>query len=163
MAIGKLNIIHSEGRKPRLVVDSSICGTNACCMIPEKCSLPTLQTIQAGFPLRNKHEPLAAWSLDVKSAHKSIRVRGSEQGLLGIRVGPKLYFYTVCLFGATFSAFWFARLGAFFVRTLHLFIYIAHFLALYVDDLLGFQSASVAEISFCITLCFCGAFSIPLS
>ena len=163
VAIGKLNIVHSEGRKPRLVVDSSICGTNACCMIPEKCSLPTLQTIQAGFPLRNKHESLAAWSLDVRSAHKSIRVRSSEQGLLGIRVGPKLYFYTVCPFGATFSAFWFARLGAFFVRALHLLIYIAHFLALYVDDLLGFQSASVAEMSFCITLCFCGAFSIPLS
>ena len=91
----QINIVHSEGRKPRLVVDSSICGTNACCMIPEKCSLPTLQTIQAGFPLRNRHEPLAAWSLDVKSAHKSIRVRDSEQGLLGIRVRPKLYFYTV--------------------------------------------------------------------
>ncbi|CAE6925850.1 spn-E [Symbiodinium sp. CCMP2456] len=52
---------------------------------------------------------------------------------------------------------------AFFVRALHLLIYIAHFLAMYVDDLLGFQSASVAEMSFCIALCFCGAFSIPLS
>ena len=148
VAIGKLNIVHSDGRKPRLVVDSSICGTNACCLIPEKSSLPTLQTIQEAFPLRHKHEPLAAWSLDVKSARKSIRVRESEQGLLGIRVGPKLYFYTVCPFGATFSAFWFARLGAFFVRTLHLLKYISHFLAIYVDDLLGFQSASVAEISF---------------
>ena len=106
---------------------------------------------------------MAAWSIDVKAAHKSIMVRESEQGLLGIRVGPKLYFYKVCLFGAAFSAYWFARLGAFFVRTLHLLIYISHFLAMYVDDLLGFQSASVAEMSFCINLCFCGAFSIPLS
>ena len=95
MAVGKLNIVHSEGRKPRLVVDSSICGTNASCLIPERSALPTLQTIQAAWPLRGKHEPLAAWSLDVKSAHKSILVRESEQGLLGIRVGQKLYFYTV--------------------------------------------------------------------
>ena len=131
---------------------------------PGKIFITYITDHSGGFSLRNKHEPLAAWSLDVKSAHKSIRVRESEQGLLGIKVGPKLYFYTVCPFGATFSAFWFARLGAFFVRTLHLLIYSSHFLALYVDDLLGFQSASVAEISFCITLCyFCGAFSIPLS
>ena len=55
------------------------------------------------------------------------------------------------------------RLGALFVRTLHRLIHIAHFLALYVDDFLGFQSATVAEMSLCLTLCFCGAFGIPLS
>ncbi|CAE7208989.1 unnamed protein product [Symbiodinium microadriaticum] len=56
-----------------------------------------------------RHEPVAAWSIDVKSAHKSIQVRESEQGLLGIRVGPKLFFYKVCPFGAAFSAFWFVH------------------------------------------------------
>ncbi|CAE7488632.1 spn-E [Symbiodinium necroappetens] len=112
---------------------------------------------------KGRHEPVAAWSIDVKSAHKSIRVRESEQGLLGIRVGQKFFFYKVCPFGAAFSAFWFSRLGAFFVRALHRLIYISHFLALYVDDFLGYQAATVAEMSLCITLCFCGAFSIPLS
>ncbi|OLQ12435.1 hypothetical protein AK812_SmicGene3653 [Symbiodinium microadriaticum] len=140
VAVGKLNIVHSAGRKPRLVVDSSVCGTNSACLIPERSALPTLQSIQCAWPLRGRHEPVAAWSIDVKSAHKSIRVRESEQGLLGIRVGPKLFFYKVCPFGAAFSAFWFARLGAFFVRTLHRLIYISHFLALYVDDFLGYQS-----------------------
>ncbi|CAE7341487.1 unnamed protein product, partial [Symbiodinium sp. KB8] len=163
VAVGKLNIVHSAGRKPRLVVDSSICGTNSACLIPERSSLPTLQSIQCAWPLRGRHEPVAAWSIDVKSAHKSIRVRESEQGLLGIRVGPKLFFYKVCPFGAAFSAFWFARLGAFFVRTLHRLIYISHFLALYVDDFLGYQSATVAEMGLCVTLCFCSAFAIPLS
>ena len=163
VAVGKLNIVHSAGRKPRLVVDSSICGTNSACLIPERSSLPTLQSVQCAWPLRGRHEPVAAWSIDVKSAHKSIRVRESEQGLLGIRVGPKLYFYKVCPFGAAFSAFWFARLGAFFVRTLHRLIYISHFLALYVDDFLGYQSATVAEMGLCITLCFCSAFAVPLS
>ena len=163
VAVGKLNIVHSAGRKPRLVVDSSVCGTNSACLIPERSALPTLQSIQCAWPLRGRHEPVAAWSIDVKSAHKSIRVRESEQGLLGIRVGPKLFFYKVCPFGAAFSAFWFARLGAFFVRTLHRLIYISHFLALYVDDFLGYQSATVAEMGLCITLCFCSAFAVPLS
>ena len=63
VAVGKLNIVHSAGRKPRLVVDSSICGTNSACLIPERSSLPTLQSAQAS--LRGKHEPLAAWSIDV--------------------------------------------------------------------------------------------------
>ena len=162
VAVGKLNIVHSAGRKPRLVVDSSICGTNSACLIPERTSLPTLQSVQCSWPLRGRHEPVAAWSIDVKSAHKSRRVRESEQGLLGVRVGPKFFFYKVCPFGAAFSAFWFARLGAFFVRALHRLIYISHFLALYVDDFLGYQSATVAEMSLCITLCFCGAFGIPL-
>ena len=56
-----------------------------------------------------------------------------------------------------------ARLGPFFVRTLPRLMYIAHFLALSVDDFLGFQSATVAEMSLCLTLCFCVAFGIPLS
>ncbi|CAE7363847.1 spn-E, partial [Symbiodinium necroappetens] len=162
VAVGKLNIVHSAGRKPRLVVDSSICGTNSACLIPERTSLPALQSVQCSWPLRGRHEPVAAWSIDVKSAHKSIRVRESEQGLLGVRVGPKFFFYKVCPFGAAFSAFWFALLGAFFVRALRRLIYISHFLALYVDDFLGYQSATVAEMSLCITLCFCGAFGIPL-
>ena len=163
VAVGKMNIVHSEGRDPRLVVDSSICGTNAACSIPERSALPTLQSILSAWPLRGLRQHIAAWSLDVKAAHKSIRVRRSEQGLLGVRVGNTFFFYSVCPFGAAFSAYWFARLGAFLVRTLHLLIYISHFLALYVDDLLGFQVASVAEMSFSITLAFCAAFGVPLS
>ena len=37
VAVGKMNIVHSANRKPRLVVDSSICGTNSSCYIPERC------------------------------------------------------------------------------------------------------------------------------
>ena len=163
VAVGKMNIVHSEGRDPRLVIDSSICGTNGACYIPEKSALPTLHSIQASWPLRGRGSSFAAWSLDVQAAHKSIRIRPCEQGLLGVRIGNRFFFYSVCPFGATFSAYWFARLGAFFTRCLRLLIYIAHFLALYVDDLLGFQCASVAEMSFCITLAFCSIFGIPLS
>ena len=73
------------------------------------------------------------------------------------------FFYSVCPFGATFSAYWFARLGGFLVRTLHLLLYISHMLALCVDDLLGIQDAAVVELTFSILLAFCCTFGIPIS
>ena len=133
IAVGKMNIVHSIGRKPRLVVDSSICGTNSSCFVPETYTLPSIQTVMDSFPLREPSSTLAAFSLDIKAAHKTIRVRAGEQGLLGVRMADKFLFYSVCPFGATFSAYWFARLGGFMVRTLHLLLYISHTLALYVS------------------------------
>ena len=38
---GEMNIVHSEGREPRLVVDDSVCNTNALCHVPESYSNPT--------------------------------------------------------------------------------------------------------------------------
>ena len=46
--------------------------------------------------MRYMRAMVAAFSLDVKAAHKSIRVRPSERGLLGIRVGNKLHWQTWC-------------------------------------------------------------------
>ena len=98
LAVGKMNIVHSIGRKPRLVVDSSICGTNSACFVPETYTLPSIQTVMDSFPLREVDCALAAFSLDIKAAHKTIRVRQSEQGLLGVRIGDKFLFYSVCPF-----------------------------------------------------------------
>ena len=163
IAVGKMNIVHSIGRKPRLVVDSSICGTNSACFVPETYTLPSIQTVMDSFPLRESSCTLAAFSLDIKAAHKTIRVRPSEQGLLGVRMADDFLFYSVCPFGATFSAYWFARFGGFLVRTFHLLLYINHMLALYVDDLLGVQDAAVVELTFSILLAFCCTFGIPIS
>ena len=128
VAVGKMNIVHSAGRKPRLVVDSSVCGTNSSCYIPERYSLPSLTSVMHSFPLRNSNSTLAGFSLDIKAAHKTIRVRHSEQGLLGVHMADKHFFYNVCPFGATFSAYWFARLGGFILRTLRNLVYISHFM-----------------------------------
>ena len=78
-------------------------------------------------------------------------------------MADKHFFYNVCPFGATFSAYWFARLGGFITRCLRVLIYISHFLALYVDDLLGMQDAQVVEMTFSVILAFCSAFGVPLS
>ena len=92
-----------------------------------------------------------------------VQTAGQDIGLLGIRQQERLLFYRVCPFGATFSSHWFARLGGFFTRCLHLLIWLSHVLLLYVDDLLLFQNSKVLPLSAALTLAFCACFNIPLS
>ena len=40
VALGKLNVVFAEGKDPRLVLDSTICGVNPRCHIPERVALP---------------------------------------------------------------------------------------------------------------------------
>ncbi len=40
VAIGRLGVAFSDSRPPRLVVDSSVCGLNDRCKIPERTTLP---------------------------------------------------------------------------------------------------------------------------
>ena len=116
VAIGKLGIALSDRRPPRLVVDSSICGLNARCKIPDQGTLPSIKDVMRCFPLRNNRYPLNCLSLDVKSAHKRIAVKFSERGLLGFTLDGRLFFYKVCPFGAVFSASWWGRLAGFLLR-----------------------------------------------
>ena len=112
----ELGIAFSEQRPPGLVVDSSICGLNSRCHVPEKSILASSTDVQRCFPLRQNPYPLSCLSLDVKSAHKRIIVRSSERGLLGSTFDNKLYFCKVCPFGAVFSASWWGRLSGFLMR-----------------------------------------------
>ena len=52
VSVGKINIVHSDDRKPRLVVVASIRNTNALGHINESYSSPSLATVRAAFPLR---------------------------------------------------------------------------------------------------------------
>ena len=56
VAVGRVNIVHAPGKKPRLVVDSSVCHTNQACRVPEKSCLPSLGDIRSAFPLREDIE-----------------------------------------------------------------------------------------------------------
>ncbi|CAE7592117.1 unnamed protein product [Symbiodinium sp. KB8] len=155
VAVGKVNIVKAPGRSPRLLVDNSICNTNHCRHVPEQFSMPSLQDIQSCFPLREDNEEVQGFSLDVKGAHKTSRVREQDIGLLGIRQQERLLFYKVCPFGATLVSHWFARLGGFFTRCLHLLIWLSHVLLLYVDDFLLFQNSQVLPLSAALSLAFC--------
>jgi hypothetical protein len=41
LAVGRLGLGLSDSRPPRLVLDSTVCGVNPQCQIPEKSTLPT--------------------------------------------------------------------------------------------------------------------------
>ena len=114
-----MNVVKAEGRKPCLVVDSSVCNTNSACVVNEA---------SVGSP-----------QLSPKAAHKTVRVRESDRGLLGIQMqvpgqALRLFFYKVCPFGAVFSASWFQRVSGFLVQVLRQLFWVRHALLMYADD-----------------------------
>ena len=72
LAVGKMSIVTADGRPPRLVVDNSICGTNALCEMNETYTLPLLGSVRACYPLRGPPCNVAAVTIDIKSAHKTM-------------------------------------------------------------------------------------------
>ena len=143
VALGKLGLVKAPFRKPRLVLDNSICGTNANCFIPEKQRMPSVHDVMNSLPLRGSHSMLSALTLDVKQAHKRIFIRESEHGLLGFTLKNKIFFYRVAPFGATFAQHWWGRMGSFLLRMIHLLIWVAHAALLFVDDFFVAQDKSV--------------------
>ena len=163
MAVGRLGVAYSDSRPPRLVVDSSVCGVNARCRIPEKTTLPTAKDVIRCYPLRGSNAELAGFSLDIKSAHKRVVVRQEEQGLLGFQIDGKLFFYRVCPFGATFSAFWWQRVGGWILRFFHLFIWLSHSAFLYVDDYFWIQRKDIIHLTSTTLAMLCRCLGIPIS
>ena len=120
--------------------------------------LAHIDDVRECFLLRMHAGKLAGFALDVKSAHKTVRVRPSDQGLLGVTLpasdgsGPRYLFYQVCPFGANF-----------FVRVLRLWLWLRHALLGYVDDFLLLQDEEVIALFACLVLAFCAMFGIPVS
>ena len=66
VAIGRLGVAFSDSRPPRLVVDSSVCGVNDRCKLPERTTLLPGKDVVRCFPLRNNSSELSGFSLDIK-------------------------------------------------------------------------------------------------
>ncbi len=161
LAVGRLGVAFSDNRTPRLVVDSSICGLNNRCVLPERTTLPSAKDVIGYFPLRDCRSDLAGFSLDldIKSAHKRVVIRESEQGPLGFQLNGILYFYRVCPFGATFSAFLWQGLGAWILRFFHQTLWISHS----VDDYLWLQKRQVLPLVAPFLAMICQTLGIPIS
>ena len=80
IAVGKLNVVHAEGKDPRL--DSTVCGVNPKCAIPERISLPMASDVRLAFLPEDTRSSFVGASFDFKAAHKQIQVHPSEHGLL---------------------------------------------------------------------------------
>ena len=169
LAIKKMSIVKAEGKKLRLVVDSTVCGTDPSCSIPETLTPPGIDDVRDSFPLRCHSGLCAGFAFDIKSAHKVVRVRDSDQGLLGVSLpkipgpGQRWLSYRVCPFGANSPALWFQRLGSLFLRTLHLWTRLRRALLGHMDDFVLFQDQEVIGLAACMTLAFCALFKVPPS
>eukprot|EP00438_Fugacium_kawagutii_P005241 Skav220659 [mRNA] locus=scaffold2604:21832:27884:+ [translate_table: standard] len=163
VAVGKLGLALSDTRPPRLVVDSSVCGVNPRCVMPERSTLPTARDVIRSYPIRNSSQELLGFSLDVKSAHKRIAVHPDHRGLLGFQFRNQLYFYKVAPFGAVFSAHYWSRLGGFILRFIHKLVWLAHASFLYVDDFLMFQDKLIMPITAAMLCIFAQILKIPIS
>ena len=163
VAIGKANVVQAPGKRPRLIIDPTVSGVNPACLIPERFSLPSLDDLRYSFPLRGSRDPVEGFTLDISAAHKTVRVREDERGLLGLDIHGKLYFYKVTPFGGAFSALWWARISGFLVRTGHRLLWISHMLTCYVDDLLLLQASKVLPMGSLLLLSLTQVLRFPIS
>ena len=163
---GKLNLVFADGKEPRLVLDSSVCNANQLCSIPEHVALPSSLDVRRSFMASNRYRSRSGLALDVKAARKRVKVRPSDQGALLFAWQGKLYYYTVCQFGAKFSAYWWQRqrIGAQIVRVLRCMIrHLPHGAWLYVDDLLLLLSKSHMQDSACLVIALLSVLGVPIS
>ena len=157
LAIGKLGIASQQPDKPRLVLDSAISGLNPRSQqsIQEKCSYPNLKHLQTCVSQSMK-EPYKFLNLDIKSAHKRIKVRSEHQGLLAFMFRDTVFHYKVLHFGGTCSAYYWSRLAAILLRFFHQFLYVHHFGMVFVDDFnfrFGSFGCTLANLYVATVLC----------
>ena len=108
-AVGKLGVVLSDDRPPRLVVDSSISGVTDHTVLPNRAPNPTLQDVRRCLPLDAAQEELCALVLDVSKAHRRVRIRPADCGLLCFRHRDRLYQSVTLNFGARASGYYWNR------------------------------------------------------
>ena len=154
-AVGKLGVVLSEGRPPRLVVDSSISGVTEATHLPNRSANPTLLDIRRCLPISDARERLVALVLDVSKAHRRLKTLPADQGLLCFRHRGRLYQCKTLNFGACASGFYWARVAGLLVRLVHRFWWVGHSALIYVDDLISIlKNHRPRYLPLCSWFCF---------
>ena len=163
VAVGRMNVVQAPGKAPRVLLWILQCAApmaHAMCpsLISALCLSLFVSLHQCASVLQ---------SLDIRAAHKTVRVRERDRGLLGVGLQDgdsyRFFFYKVCPFGATFSSHWFQRVSGFLVRFLHVLICVRHMLMMYSDDLLMAQGEAVLPLMSSLVLAACAVFGYPIS
>ena len=164
IALGKLGVVHADNRDPRLVLDSTICGMNGRCFIPEKQRLPNIRHISWFLsscpPLQDEWQGA---SIDIKAAHKRMLIREDERGSLLFRFQGRLFAYRSAHFGAKTSAWHWGRVSAALLRLLHRVLYFRHAAWVYVDDFFFLFPSGTASIQFTLSIILLQVIGAPLS
>ena len=162
-AVGKLGVVLSDDRPPRLVVDSSISGVTDHTVLPNKAPNPTLQDVRRCLPLDAAQEELCALVLDVSKAHRRVRIRPAGRGLLCFRHRDRLYQSVTLNFGARASGYYWNRVAGLLVRFLHRLLFSAHSAFIYVDDILALLDRRSAPVWTCLLVVAILVLNVPMS
>lgn len=162
-AIGKLAVIVIEGKAPRLVVDSSVSHVTDHTALPNHVSLPKISDVIACCPLGAAVEQMTGYTMDVSKAHRRIKIKPSDRGLLCFWHGTRLFQCLTLNFGARASGWWWNRVAALMVRTFHKMLRYRHALWQYVDDLLVFLDKQSAPLWASLLVILCAVLNIPMS
>ena len=126
--------------------------------------MPTVQEVRRSFQPQDPRGAYISASIDFKAAHKRVKVHDTEQGLLLFAFNGTLWRYVVCHFGATFSAYWWQRVGGLITRILHASLaQYPHRAWLYVDDLLAALLRTSAHESLLIIVLLLSCLGSPIS
>ena len=159
-AVGKLGVVVAADRPPRLVVDSSVSGVTSNTHLPNKAPNPSLSDVRKCLPLCPANESLAGLVLDVSKAHRRVRIRPQDQGLLCFRHRDE----SVTLnFGARASGFYWNRVAGLLVRLAHRLWRVRHSALIYVDDLLAILLRSSAPLLAALLVVLLCVLRVPMS
>ena len=148
VVVGKLNVARAEGIEPRLVLDSTVCGVNPKCNLPERVSLPMASDVRLAFMLGDTRASFIGASFDFKAARKQFQVHPSEHGFTECATSEPGSPHT----GGT---------GAFLLRLLHGVH--PHKAWLFVDDVLAALRRPDARRQLALIVIFFAAISAPIS
>ena len=81
-AVGKLGLVQASGRIARPVVDSSVSAVTENTVLPNRSCNPTLAHLRQCLCVGAAPEDFTALVLDVSKAHRRIKIRPEDQGLL---------------------------------------------------------------------------------
>ena len=102
-------------------------------------------------------------SIDVKAAHKRMRIREEERGSLLFRFQNRLYAYRTAHFGAKTSAWHWGRVSGALLRLLHKFLFFRHAAWVYVDDFFFLFPESTAQLQYTLAIVLLRVLGTPLS
>ena len=131
---------------------------------PIRLLTPTCLTYaSACLPFCPSQEKLAALVLDVSKAHRRIRIRPQDQGLLCFRHRSVLYQSLTLNFGARASGFYWNHLAGLLVRLTHRLWHVRHSAQIYVDDLLTILLRSSAPLLAAVLVVLLSVLRVPMS
>ena len=145
------------------MVDSSISGVTSNTRLPNKAPNPSLADVRKCLPLCPANESLAALVLDVSKAHRRIRIKPSDQGLLCFRRRDTLYQSVTLNFGARASGFYWNRVAGLLVRLTRRLWRVRHSAKIYVDDLLAILLRSSAPLLSALLVVLLCVLRVPMS